>query len=103
MHRLRSQGGSAVWCEVKDFSTTPLPAAGAHPQAKGKAVYLVSGGFTQMIFPVAALLGLPKEHVFANTILFDAAGKYAGFDREAFTSRSGGKARGEGGGRACAW
>lgn len=47
-----------------------------------------------MIFPVADLLGLPRDHVFANTILFDAAGKYAGFDREAFTSRSGGKARG---------
>ena len=62
-------------------------------RAKGKAVFLVSGGFTQMIYPVAALLGLPREAVFANTILFDSAGQYAGFDREAYTSRSGGKAR----------
>ena len=46
-----------------------------------------------MIHPVAALLGLPASHVYANTILFDGAGAYAGFDRAAFTSRSGGKAR----------
>lgn len=62
-------------------------------KAKGTAVYLVSGGFTQMIFPVAELLSIPRDHVFANTIEFDSAGAYSGFDRTAFTSRSGGKAR----------
>jgi phosphoserine phosphatase len=61
--------------------------------AKGKAVFLVSGGFTQMIHPVADALRIPRERVFANTLLFDAAsGQYAGFDKTAFTCRSGGKA-----------
>ena len=56
-------------------------------------VYLVSGGFTQMIHPVADLLGVRRDRVLANTLLFDAAsGNYADFDRTAFTSRSGGKA-----------
>ncbi|KAJ9459364.1 Phosphoserine phosphatase [Diplonema papillatum] len=58
---------------------------------KGVHVYLISGGFTQMIHPVADLLGIAKANVFANTILFNADGAYAGFDEEAFTSRSGGK------------
>jgi phosphoserine phosphatase len=61
--------------------------------AKGKDVYLVSGGFTQMINPVADLLHIPRDRVFANTLLFDAAtGAYSGFDTKAFTCRSGGKA-----------
>lgn len=62
-------------------------------QSKGKTVYLVSGGFTQMIEPVAELLGIPKEHIFANTLLFDQnTGAHVGFDKAAFTSRAGGKA-----------
>ena len=61
--------------------------------ARGTAVFLVSGGFTQMIFPVADALHIARERVFANTLLFDAAtGDAAGFDRTAFTARSGGKA-----------
>jgi len=59
--------------------------------ATGKHVYLVSGGFKVMIVPVAEKLGIPDKRVFGNTILFDAEGHYAGFDREAPTSRSGGK------------
>ena len=57
------------------------------------AVYLVSGGFTQMILPLATILDIPASHVFANTILFDENGNYAGFDETAYTARSGGKPR----------
>ena len=66
----------------------------AHLQRRGTAVYLVSGGFTQMIHPVADALGVPRGNVFANTILFGGAaegGAYAGFDASAPTSRDGGK------------
>ena len=38
---------------------------------RGTDVYLVSGGFTQMIYPVADTLGVPRTAVYANTILFD--------------------------------
>lgn len=58
----------------------------------GKQVYLVSGGFRQMINPVADLLGVPHDHIYANNILFDSEGAYAGFDDTEPTSRSGGKA-----------
>lgn len=38
---------------------------------RGVELFLVSGGFTQMIWPVADRLGIPRSNVFANTILFD--------------------------------
>ena len=61
--------------------------------AHRKRVFLVSGGFTQMIHPVADLLSIPRDNVFANTLLFDAAtGDAAGFDAKAFTARAGGRA-----------
>ena len=64
----------------------------AQLQRRGTHVFLVSGGFSQMILPVAARLSIPPERVFANTLLFDAAGAYAGFDLDALTSQDGGKA-----------
>jgi phosphoserine phosphatase len=60
--------------------------------ARGTHVFLVSGGFTQMIFPVAQELAIPRERVFANTLLFGEDGAYAGFDTSAPTCRDGGKA-----------
>eukprot|EP00976_Prorocentrum_cordatum_P092710 1189068-Prorocentrum_minimum.AAC.3 len=39
--------------------------------AKGKDVYLVSGGFRQMINPVASALNIPRENISANTLLFN--------------------------------
>merc|ERR1711904_156394 len=46
-----------------------------------------------MIQPVAARLGIKADHIFANEILFDENGAYAGFSHEEPTSDSGGKAR----------
>ncbi|CAI5499843.1 unnamed protein product, partial [Closterium sp. Naga37s-1] len=63
-------------------------------KARGTEVYLISGGFRQMIEPVAALLDIPVTNIFANRLLFEeGSGAYAGFDANEPTSRSGGKAR----------
>jgi phosphoserine phosphatase len=62
---------------------------------RGKRVYLISGGFRQIIHPLAESLNIPLERVYANQLLFNGAdnadGSYAGFDPAEFTSRSGGK------------
>ncbi|RWW79054.1 hypothetical protein BHE74_00012680 [Ensete ventricosum] len=50
-------------------------------------VYLISGGFRQMIN-----LGIPLENIFANQLLFGSSGEFIGFDAKEPTSRSGGKA-----------
>ncbi|KAI6176161.1 O-phosphoserine phosphohydrolase [Aphelenchoides bicaudatus] len=68
-------------------------------QNKQKAdVYLVSGGFRELIEPVANLIGIPKSNIYANRLLFHpTTGEYLDFDRNEPTSDSGservGKAR----------
>lgn len=47
-------------------------------RARGQQVFLVSGGFRQVIHPLAASLDIPLSHVFANTILHDVSGRPAG-------------------------
>ncbi|KAJ6749167.1 PHOSPHOSERINE PHOSPHATASE [Salix purpurea] len=61
-------------------------------KAKNTNVYLISGGFRQMINPVASILGIPPENIFANQLLFGSSGEFVGFDVNEPTSRSGGKA-----------
>ncbi|KAL6759617.1 phosphoserine phosphatase [Haematococcus lacustris] len=58
---------------------------------QGKEVFLVSGGFRQIIHPLAQHLDIPLDNVFANNLLFQEDGSYAGFDTNEFTCRSGGK------------
>jgi phosphoserine phosphatase len=58
-----------------------------------KDVYLVSGGFKIMIQPIARELCVAKDHIYANTLLFDNDGNYVGFDPEEPTSRDMGKRR----------
>lgn len=69
-----------------------IPELVARLQARGTAIFLVSGGFRQVIHPIAEGLGIPVSHVYANQLLFKEDGSYAGFDPAEFTSRSGGKA-----------
>eukprot|EP00798_Chlamydomonas_sp_ICE-L_P024585 gene24585-10198_t len=68
-----------------------IPELLAELKSQGKEVFLVSGGFRQIIEPLAKKLDIPVSHVFANNILFDADGAYAGFDDKEFTCQSGGK------------
>ena len=42
--------------------------------------------------PVASILGIPHENIFANQLLFGSKGEFIGFDENEPTSRSGGKA-----------
>jgi phosphoserine phosphatase len=59
----------------------------------GKKVFLVSGGFRQLIEPVATKLGVSHDNLIANVLLFEEKGDYAGFDKEQPTSKTGGKAK----------
>jgi phosphoserine phosphatase len=47
-----------------------IPALVSKLQAQGKGVFLVSGGFRQVIHPIAESLGIPVGNVFANNLLF---------------------------------
>lgn len=65
--------------------------AALHKQ--GTDVYLISGGFKRIIQHAAEQLDIPAENIFANRLLFDDEGCFAGFDKSEPTSESGGKTR----------
>ena len=50
---------------------------------------IVSGGFEQVIAPLATALGIADVH--AVPLIFDEIGEYAGFEESAPTARNGGK------------
>lgn len=55
-------------------------------------VFVLSGGFREMIGPTAADLGITPDRILANSFVFDAGGAVTGFDAGNPLSRSGGKA-----------
>ena len=58
-------------------------------KAAGWTPLILSGGFRQIIAPLAAYLGIGR--VEAVDLYFDAAGNYTGFDEKFPSTRSGGK------------
>lgn len=64
---------------------------------RGTDVYLVSGGFRTLILPVAKILGISPDRVYANELIFDYDGNYVGFDHNELTSDSGSKEIGKAG------
>ncbi len=61
----------------------------ARLKASGWTPVILSGGFRQIIEPLAAFLGVAR--IEAVDLYFDAAGAYRGFDEKYPTTRSGGK------------
>lgn len=61
----------------------------AQLKATGWTPVILSGGFRQIIEPLAAYLGIAR--IEAVDLYFDAAGAYRGFDEKYPTTRSGGK------------
>lgn len=61
--------------------------------ARNQRVYFVSGGFRQMIEPLAAQVNVAKEDIYANTFLWDESGVFTGHLESEPTSRAGGKAK----------
>ena len=43
---------------------------------RGVDVYMITGGFRDVIEPLADYLGIPRDHVFANKLIFKEDGKF---------------------------
>lgn len=56
-------------------------------------IFILSSGFKEFIQPVAAQLGIPKNHILANTFKFDKKGNVVGFDPKNLLSQNQGKAK----------
>jgi len=91
MNPTRSSLQKCVRTEGKPHFTPGVIEVVKRLHAQGTHVFLVSGGFRNMIAPIAEKLEVPEDRIFANTILFDDKGNYAGFDETEPTSHDGGK------------
>ena len=69
------------------------PSAARHPDFFASPdVYVLSGGFREMIAPAAGDLGVPDERILANSFLYGPDDCVEGYDAANPLSRSGGKA-----------
>lgn len=55
-------------------------------------IYVVSGGFEELILPSVSKLGIRPDHVHANRFIYDDQDYVIGADPERLTSQDGGKA-----------
>lgn len=82
---------------IEEFSRAPLPLTPGAVQlvatlhARGAQVFLISGGFRQMVEPVATALSVPLDNVYANNLRFEPDGAYKDFDPQSYTACDGGK------------
>lgn len=58
-----------------------------------KNIYIISGGFEEMMIPTIKQLGILESNVFANKFLFDNSDKVKGFDTSRLTSQNLGKVK----------
>ncbi|MEP7145921.1 MAG: phosphoglycerate dehydrogenase [bacterium] len=54
-------------------------------------IFILSGGFKEIILPITKNFGIPPENVFANTFEFDLKGNITGFDNNNLLSHTKGK------------
>lgn len=54
-------------------------------------IYIISGGFKELIVPVVGKFGIPAENVFANTFTYDKDGNISGYDKKNLLSFDNGK------------
>lgn len=57
----------------------------------GKRIFVISGGYNPAVKIFTDALGIPRENVFANQLLFDERGQYVNFNRKIPLWRSDGK------------
>jgi phosphoserine phosphatase len=58
---------------------------------RGTSVFVVTGGYTDCSYPLTDYLGIPRENVFANRLIFDRRGRFVKVDKNIPLWRAGGK------------
>lgn len=54
-------------------------------------IYIISGGFKEIIIPIADIFNISHDHIFANDFIFNQNGIVSGLNKNNPLSRSGGK------------
>jgi D-3-phosphoglycerate dehydrogenase / 2-oxoglutarate reductase len=58
-------------------------------QEGGHPIFIISGGFVELIEPAARILGIPLDRIGANRFRFDAMGRLLGMDPDTLLARGG--------------
>lgn len=82
-----------VAARILDHISTSFRTHADFFSARRGSIAIVSGGFDDIIWPVADQLGIPRELVFANAFRFDGSGVACGVDTARPSAQVGGKAR----------
>jgi phosphoserine phosphatase len=77
-------------CSMDDFNPNVIRYIN-YLQNRKKDIFVISGGFEELIFKHTDMLNIPKENVICNKMFFDKDGKFTGFDNERPTAHSFGK------------
>ena len=62
-------------------------------QANAERIYIISGGFTDYIWPIVEPFGVKPNHVLANHFEYDPSGHIIGYDHTCLLSQDNGKVR----------
>jgi phosphoserine phosphatase SerB len=77
--------------EIAGFVTPGISDVLTFLKRRGQELFIVSGGFTEIVRPVAGLFGVPEDHCFANEYLADRDGGVTGVRAENPLAHEGGK------------
>lgn len=79
--------------KLKDHITPTFQSNMRWLKKYSRRIYIISGGFKEMIIPITDKLNISREHIFANDFVFNKDGIVMGLDKNNPLSRSGGKVK----------
>ncbi|MBN9479944.1 MAG: HAD-IB family phosphatase, partial [Bordetella sp.] len=91
MLALRREHVEALSDRILDEATVSIRRNVDFFQRNAERIYILSGGFREVIAPLAERLGVAADHVLANDLIYDAEGRVTGVDAANPLSRENGK------------
>lgn len=88
---LRREHVEALTDRILDEATVSIRRNVDFFQRNAERIYILSGGFREVIAPLAERLGLAADHVLANDLIYDDEGRVTGVDTANSLSRENGK------------
>jgi len=88
---LRREHVEALTDRILDEATVSVRRNVDFFQRNAERIYIMSGGFREVIAPLAERLGVAADHVLANDLIYDADGRVTGVDEANPLSRDNGK------------
>ncbi|MHC3126441.1 3-phosphoglycerate dehydrogenase [Brevundimonas sp. GN22] len=88
---LRKEHVEALADRILDEASTSIRRNVDFFERNAERIYILSGGFTEIIAPLAARLGLAPDHVLANELVYDEDGRVTGVNEANPLARENGK------------